>query len=189
MNWGRRKNRILQPQKQTADEVRRSVRVRGKEQKDGGRPMWLDLEAKPLTQALEAGRKRLRNSCPARQALPSGGGGCAAHRPPHQKGRMTNAGKNKSVATALIKASRNEVPGAAKGMAKHAREAFQNPAQPSPKPHKIDGRGGSESQNAPKRHPRPAKRRPRTPKKCPRAPQEAAKRAQEPPQSAQKPTK
>ena len=81
---------------------------------------------------------------------------------------MTNAGKCKSVATALIKASRNEVPGAAKGMAKHAREAFQNPAQPTPKPDKIDGRGGSESQNAPKRHPRPAKRYPRATKKGPR---------------------
>ena len=48
---------ILKPQKIIADEVRRSVRVRGKEQKDGGRPMWLDLEAKPLTQALEAGKR------------------------------------------------------------------------------------------------------------------------------------
>ena len=38
MIFGRLKNRILRPQKQIADEVRRSVRVRGKEQKDGGRP-------------------------------------------------------------------------------------------------------------------------------------------------------
>ena len=36
MDWRRRKNRILEPQKQTADEVRRIVRVRGKELKDGG---------------------------------------------------------------------------------------------------------------------------------------------------------
>ena len=57
MIFGRLKNRILRPQEQIADEVRRSVRVRGKEQKDGGRPMWLDLEAKPLTQALEAGKR------------------------------------------------------------------------------------------------------------------------------------
>ena len=55
--FGRLKNRILRPQEQIADEARRSVRVRGKEQKDGGRPMWLDLEAKPLTQALEAGKR------------------------------------------------------------------------------------------------------------------------------------
>ena len=39
MIFGRQKNRILRPQKQIADEVRRSVRVRGKEQKDGGRPL------------------------------------------------------------------------------------------------------------------------------------------------------
>ena len=57
MIFGRLKNRILRPQEQIAGEVRRSVRVRGKEQKDGGRPMWLDLEAKPLTQALEAGQR------------------------------------------------------------------------------------------------------------------------------------
>ena len=43
MIFGRLKNRILRPQEQIADEVRRYVRVRGKEKKDGGRPMWLDL--------------------------------------------------------------------------------------------------------------------------------------------------
>ena len=36
MNFGRPKNRILRPQKQTADEVLRSVRTRGKEQRMGG---------------------------------------------------------------------------------------------------------------------------------------------------------
>ena len=45
MIFERLKNRILRPQKQIADEVRRSVRVRGKEYKDGGKPLWLDLEA------------------------------------------------------------------------------------------------------------------------------------------------
>ena len=60
MIFGRQTNRILRPQKQIADEVRRYVRVRGKEKKDGGRPMWLDLEAKPLTQALEAGTERMK---------------------------------------------------------------------------------------------------------------------------------
>ena len=39
MIFGRLKNRILRPQEQIADEARRSVRVRGKEQKDGGRPI------------------------------------------------------------------------------------------------------------------------------------------------------
>ena len=39
MIFGRLKNRILRPQEQIAGEVRRSVRVRGEEQKDGGRPL------------------------------------------------------------------------------------------------------------------------------------------------------
>ena len=39
MIFGRLKNRILRPQEQIADEVRRSVRIRGKEQKDRGRPL------------------------------------------------------------------------------------------------------------------------------------------------------
>ena len=43
MIFGRQKIRILRPQEQIADEVRRYVRVRGKEQKDGGRPMWLGI--------------------------------------------------------------------------------------------------------------------------------------------------
>ena len=41
---------------------------------------------------------------------------CAAHRLPHQKGKTKSASKCKSVANALIKASRNEVPVAAKGL-------------------------------------------------------------------------
>ena len=45
MIFGRQKNRILRPQEQIADEVRRSVRVRGKEQKDGGRPLSQESEA------------------------------------------------------------------------------------------------------------------------------------------------
>ena len=36
MIFGRQTNRILRPQEQTADEVRRFARVRGKELKDGG---------------------------------------------------------------------------------------------------------------------------------------------------------
>ena len=45
MIFGRLKNRILRPQEQIADEVRRYVRVRGKEQKDGGRPLSQESEA------------------------------------------------------------------------------------------------------------------------------------------------
>ena len=44
MIFGSRKNRILEPQKQTADEVRRYVRVRGKEHKDGGMHSCLNLK-------------------------------------------------------------------------------------------------------------------------------------------------
>ena len=56
MIFGRLKNRILRPQEQIADEVRRSVRVRGKEQKDGGRHLGQAFWAVHLKQALEAGR-------------------------------------------------------------------------------------------------------------------------------------
>ena len=45
MIFGRLKNRILRPQEQIADEVRRSVRTRGKEYKDGGRPICQESEA------------------------------------------------------------------------------------------------------------------------------------------------
>ena len=84
--FGRLENRILRPQEQIADEVRRYVRVRGKEKKDGGRPMWLDLRL-----ALDIGfrgrqKRNERNKYPARPALPSGGGGCAAHVPPRCRG-------------------------------------------------------------------------------------------------------
>ena len=43
--FGRLKNRILRPQKQTADEVRRSVRVRGKEYRMGGMHLNEESEA------------------------------------------------------------------------------------------------------------------------------------------------
>ena len=44
MNFGRQKNRILKPQKQTADEVRRYVRARGKEHRMGGIMHALNLK-------------------------------------------------------------------------------------------------------------------------------------------------
>ena len=43
--FGRLENRFLRPQEQIADEVRRSVRVWEKEQKDGGRPLSQESEA------------------------------------------------------------------------------------------------------------------------------------------------
>ena len=60
MIFGRLENRILRPQKQIADEVRRYVRVRGKEQKDGGRPLSQESEASFWKQALEAGTERMK---------------------------------------------------------------------------------------------------------------------------------
>ena len=45
MIFGRPKNRILRPQKQTADKVRRWVVVRGKELRMGGKHLRKDLEA------------------------------------------------------------------------------------------------------------------------------------------------
>ena len=105
--------------------------------------------------------------------IPSGGGGCAAHRPPHQKGRKQSASICKSVVTAFIKALCYEVRSAAKGMPKHASEAIQNPGRHVPKPSKIEARGVPGSQNAGKRQFRSAKRRPRAPKQRPRGPQDA----------------
>ena len=43
MIFGRLKNGVLRPQKQIADEVRRSVRVQGKEHKDGGKAFELGI--------------------------------------------------------------------------------------------------------------------------------------------------
>ena len=89
MNFGRQKNRILRPQNQTADEVRRSVRVRGKEHRMGGRHFRKESRAHNLELAFWKlkywGKKnlaRIWKDHPARTALPSGGGGCAAHVPP-----------------------------------------------------------------------------------------------------------
>ena len=52
-----------------------------------------------------------------RLGIPSGGGGCAAHRPPHRRERKHNDGKCKSMAaTASIQTFVNKAQGAAKGM-------------------------------------------------------------------------
>ena len=45
MILGRLKNRNWRPQKQTADEARRSVRIRGKEHRMGGMPLSQESEA------------------------------------------------------------------------------------------------------------------------------------------------
>ena len=78
MIFGRLKNRILRPQEQIADEVRRSVRVRGKENKDGGKALELGIGSLILEAGFR-GRQlgRIWNNYLARSALPSGGGGCA----------------------------------------------------------------------------------------------------------------
>ena len=51
--------------------------------------------------------------------IPSGGGGCAAHRPPHQKEKRKSESEGKTVGTAVIKASCDKARGVAKGMPKH----------------------------------------------------------------------
>ena len=61
MIFGRLKNRILRPQERIADEVRRYVRVREKEQKDGGHAFG-GRNLKPNSEALslEAGTERMK---------------------------------------------------------------------------------------------------------------------------------
>ena len=96
------------------------------------------------------------------------------------------------MATALIKALCNEAQGAAKGMPKHAPEAFQNPARHVPKPSKIEARSALGRRNAPKRRqksakrrPRGSKTRPRAPKKCPRGPKRRPRASRSWPRAAQ----
>ena len=48
MIFGRQKDRILRPQEQIADELRRYVRVRGKEHRMGGRPFRKESRAHNL---------------------------------------------------------------------------------------------------------------------------------------------
>ena len=72
-----------------------------------------------------------------------------------------------------------------KNIRKTTPEGLQNRVRAFPKPAKIEAQGLQESQDAPKRCPRPARRRPRAPKGQPRSAQEARKGAQEPPKSGQ----
>ena len=85
--FGRPKNRILRPQEQIAGEARRYVRVRGKELKGWGKALELGIGSLILKASLR-GRQlgRIWNNYLARSALPSGGGGCAAHVPPRCRG-------------------------------------------------------------------------------------------------------
>ena len=102
------------------------------------------------------------------------------------EGRIKSAGKRKSVVTALIKALRNEVRGAEKGMPKHSPGAFQNLAQHVPDPSKIEAWGVPGNQNEPKKSARPTKSAQETPQEPPRgspkrpgAPQERPRAVQE----------
>ena len=92
MDWRRRKNRILEPQKQTADEVPRIAQVRGKELKDGGS---LGIGCQSLKRQSQASIWRYEGVdeweehiriMSDTQASPSGGGGCAVHAPPRCRG-------------------------------------------------------------------------------------------------------
>ena len=53
MIFGRLENRILRPQKQIADEVRRSVRVRGKEHRMGEMTLRHESEVQIWSQSLD----------------------------------------------------------------------------------------------------------------------------------------
>ena len=62
----------------------------------GGRNLKPNSEAL----SLEAGTERMKALISGTHGIPSGGGGCAAHRPPHRKGRMQSACKLKNMVTA-----------------------------------------------------------------------------------------
>ena len=87
--------------------------------------------------------------------------------------------------TALIKALRNEVRGAEKGMPKHSPGAFQNLAQHVPDPSKIEAWGVPGNQNEPKKSSRPAKSVQEVPKSRPRSAQEGPRAAQGRPKAGQ----
>ena len=75
MNLGSRKNHILEPQKQTADEVQRYLRVRGKEHRMGEIMHALNLkrELQHEDRRVQIYGCVIRGS--TRDALPLGGGG------------------------------------------------------------------------------------------------------------------
>ena len=140
--------------------------------------------------------------------IPSGGGGCAAHKPPHQKGRRQSVGNCKSVGTASIKACGPHGPGQealgqillaadrprpSRFHKKHyvmkceaQRKACQNMP---PKPSKTQP---GMPPNPPKSTPgasRGAKMNPKGASDQASGAQEAPRRDQEPPKSGQKPAK
>ena len=96
---------------------------------------------------------------------------CAAHRPPHQKGRRQRACRCKSAVTASIKTICNEVRGAAENM----QNMSQKPSKTQP----------GTCQNLPKLNPGApldVKMRPRSATDQPRDGQQGPRRAQETPQ-------
>ena len=134
-----------------------------------------------------------------RPALPSGGGGCAAHRPPHQKGRRQSASKCKSAGTASIKTICNEV----RGTAENRPSQLQKPSKTEPGTSQNlwkstagayqDAKTGlrsatdqqREGQEGPRRAQETPKKGPRGTKSCPRVP----KAGQVTPQRAPNPSK
>ena len=86
--------------------VWRSVRPWGEGKRMGGRQLGMHLGMNPwpaiLAMLLEMQFWNL-DLVSGTLGIPSGGGGCAVHNPPHRKGRRQNAGKCKSVVTAFIK--------------------------------------------------------------------------------------
>ena len=76
--------------------------------------------------------------CLVRSALPSGGGGCAAHRPPHQKVRRKCVGKAQERCYCVHKSIRAMIrlqsARRSKRLPKHTPEGLQNPPWDVPKP-------------------------------------------------------
>ena len=89
----------------------------------GGRNLKPNSEAL----SLEAGTERMKALISGTHGIPSGGGGCAAHRPPHRKKRNIVTVNAKIIVTASKKALGNKAQGAAKTIGKRSPGTRQNP--------------------------------------------------------------
>ena len=122
--------------------------------------------------------------------IPSGGGGCAANRPPHQRERIQSVGKRKSVFTAYIKALCNKAREA--GSKRHSKVRLQRLPKASPNPPKLrpgTPLGGEMHPKSASDQPRDIQERPRSaqeaPNKCPRGTKSRPRAAKSRPSDAQ----
>ena len=122
------------------------------------------------------------NKCLARTALPSGGGGCAAHRPPHQRKEKRIPSTCQTGSTATFNAACNCKLACTSKMARNMPKVPQKCSPDPPGSLQNRARGLPESQDPPKSCSRALQSSPRASKKTP-------KRGQETPKSAQKASK